>query len=71
MTFEEEKEMAEDLFLHDMKDGDVLDVAYLRKNFIHKKKVKEAIDKIFPTDKEEDAHSIILNNQLKKELGLE
>ncbi len=61
--------MTEDLF-PDLHDGDLLDVAYLRKNFIHKQKVKAAIDKIFITDDEADANSIILNHRLKKELGL-
>ena len=37
--------MTEDLFLEELKDGMVLDVVYLRKNFIHKKKVKTVIEK--------------------------
>lgn len=37
---------------------------------LSKKRVREAIDKVIPID-EQDAQSVILNAELKKELGLD
>jgi len=50
---------------------DVLFTGYdVSQTQIDKQKVREAIDKVIPIIDERDAQGIILNNALKKELGL-